>query len=435
MLVKNKLTFRYFFNRSFIVHVVLFILAIKFSHLIVPEINTEKMQLEAQQFEQAAYKEAMKTKAQDMQEMKRVLENLQTMALSENVVDESLAENLPEDMPETITEMYEFSEQLLNDFSVLEDEVLKKKLAELDASSEPTSSDNSPKNQGVDSDNETLSEASMLDKIEQNNQRTKGIIDKLQQDNENKSSGYKSQLNQGNSNAYSAVKEYQEKLENKNEIESKSKARLQDYTQQMKNYYGSGESVDNVKSILLVSREEKPESAPPIYYGGRYLNARKLHEVGELHTWIALNTWYIVGPFENTGRKNLHRAFAPEQTIDLDAKYLGKQNKIIQWQYRTFSKMPMVPLELDEYEIYYGYTEVETDIARDVWLAVGSDDQSKVWLNDLLIWDSVPQHKGWSINEGYRKVHLKSGKNTILFRLENGQHSGAFSLFISTKQS
>lgn len=435
MLVKNKLTFRYFFNRSFIVHVVLFILAIKFSHLIVPEINTEKMQLEAQQFEQAAYKEAMKTKAQDMQEMKRVLENLQAMALSENIVDESLAENLPEDMPETITEMYEFSEQLLNDFSALEDEVLKKKLAELDASSEPMSSDNSIKNQGVDSGGETLSEASMLDKIEQNNQRTQGIIDKLQQDNENKSSGYKSQLNQGNSNAYSAVKEYQEKLKNKNEIESKSKARLQDYTQQMKNYYGSGKGGSISSDSVIHVTEQKPIKAPYIYNSIDYLNARKFHEVGVLKGWVALNTWYIVGPFENTGRKNLHRAFAPEQTIDLDAKYLGKQNKIIQWQYRTFSEMPMVPLELDEYEIYYGYTEVETDIARDVWLAVGSDDQSKVWLNDLLIWDSVPQHKGWSINEGYRKVHLKSGKNTILFRLENGQRSGAFSLFISTKQS
>jgi len=65
-------------------------------------------------------------------------------------------------------------------------------------------------------------------------------------------------------------------------------------------------------------------------------------------------------------------------------------------------------------------------------MAIGSDDQSKIWVNDQLIWQSVASHKAWNMAEGYRKVFFKKGRNRILCRLENGHLQMGVSLVICT---
>jgi len=66
-----------------------------------------------------------------------------------------------------------------------------------------------------------------------------------------------------------------------------------------------------------------------------------------------------------------------------------------------------------------------------MWIAVGSDDFSKLWINDLLVWSSGQVQKSWKANEGYRRVHFKKGLNRILYRVENGHHSCQFSLMLN----
>ena len=93
--------------------------------------------------------------------------------------------------------------------------------------------------------------------------------------------------------------------------------------------------------------------------------------------------------------------------------------------------VPMImPPGLADYEIYYAYTELWFDEPADLWVAIGSDDQSKVWINDQLIWKSADYHKVWVPNEGLRKVHFRKGINRLLYRLENGQNSGGFSFLV-----
>ncbi|HUT36387.1 MAG TPA: hypothetical protein VNE39_23070 [Planctomycetota bacterium] len=75
----------------------------------------------------------------------------------------------------------------------------------------------------------------------------------------------------------------------------------------------------------------------------------------------------------------------------------------------------------------------DTDNPRDVWIAVGGGDKAKVWINDILVWVSGGQHKGWRADEGFRKVHPRKGYNRVLFRLENGHLGTAFSLTVCTK--
>lgn len=148
--------------------------------------------------------------------------------------------------------------------------------------------------------------------------------------------------------------------------------------------------------------------------------------------WLVVDSWYVVGPWPNPKRSNRDRKFPPENKVDLDATYEGKDGRKLKWQFMQaaggWHKTVLTPPNASEYAIYYFYTEVRSDAARDLWFATGSDDKSVVWINDMLVWESEGKEKGWGIGEGYRKVHLKKGVNRILYRLENGHKGMGMSL-------
>ena len=157
--------------------------------------------------------------------------------------------------------------------------------------------------------------------------------------------------------------------------------------------------------------------------------------------WMHINSWYVIGPFDNPNRVNITRKFAPESAIDLDATYIGKDGRKIRWVFTQTGNNPAIrswdgnrldavltPYGSDEYTIWYGYAEVFFDRECDLWLATGSDDRSDIWINDMHVWNSSNVLKSWSINEGFRKVHFRAGRNRVLVRLENGWHGLGYSV-------
>ena len=149
--------------------------------------------------------------------------------------------------------------------------------------------------------------------------------------------------------------------------------------------------------------------------------------------WARIVNWYIIGPFPNPNRVNLRRKFAPESKVDLDATYVGKGGRPISWEYEAYRLHvdEIRPLSQEHTGIWYAYTEIMMEEADDVWVAVGSDDRMDVWINDFHVWGSTDRLKYWRINEGFRKVHLRKGKNTVLVRVENGQYVISWSMFIA----
>lgn len=166
--------------------------------------------------------------------------------------------------------------------------------------------------------------------------------------------------------------------------------------------------------------------------------------------WMFVDSWYLLGPFDNTGRANIEKQFPPETVVDLNATYVGKRGRPVRWDFFQ-SPQPRVVPPFDnfnplsdgrtdggdtfkardlEYVIYYGYTELRAVEACDVWIAVGSDDFSKLWIEDQLVWASGKQQKKWRVDEGLRKVRLKQGINRVLFRVENGHAQTEFSLAV-----
>lgn len=160
---------------------------------------------------------------------------------------------------------------------------------------------------------------------------------------------------------------------------------------------------------------------------------RSITNDGDPADWLFLDSWYVIGPFPNPERKNINKLFPPETVIDLDASYEGMTGQMVRWQFMQTGTPALAPPRTEEYAIYYFYTELRSDEPRDIWLLIGSDDQSKLWINNQQVWKSADILKGWKIDEGYRKVRLVKGVNKILVRLENGWLFCSVSLGFATR--
>lgn len=150
--------------------------------------------------------------------------------------------------------------------------------------------------------------------------------------------------------------------------------------------------------------------------------------------WMYVDTWYTIGPFPNPARKNINTPFPPETAVDLDAAYPGKNGKTVRWKFVQSGKPEVTPANAEEYGVYYAYTELWFDQDRDLWVAVGSDDKSTLWIDGQLVWMSSDNLKGWQVGEGLRRVHFKKGRNRLLLRCENGWLGVGLSLVVGLKR-
>ena len=160
---------------------------------------------------------------------------------------------------------------------------------------------------------------------------------------------------------------------------------------------------------------------------------------GESARWMFVDSWYILGPFDNPGRANIEKQFPPETIVDRNAAYDGKGGSRLRWEFHQAHEAKVVPPFRGynaggkrnlEYIIYYAATELSFESECDLWVAIGSDDFSKVWINDQPIWASGKGQKKWRVDEGLRKVHFNKGVNRVLYRVENGHGQTEFSLVI-----
>lgn len=143
--------------------------------------------------------------------------------------------------------------------------------------------------------------------------------------------------------------------------------------------------------------------------------------------WLYLDTWYVIGPWENKSAVDYAVKHPPEFAIDFDAKYHdgkfadrpGHPYETLKWEFYQSDQVRCQPPAVYGASTYYAYTDVWFEEARDMLIAVASDDASSVWLNGQIIWQDAGQ-SAWQLGEGYRKVHFKKGFNDILVRIENG---------------
>ena len=218
-------------------------------------------------------------------------------------------------------------------------------------------------------------------------------------------------------------------------LSQENTGRVQDLSGAMKNAIYANSIATHGRTGNPSGKTSVRGGRPPALNSFANISGQKITSYGRYAPWFYIGNWYVIGPFPNRRRENINTAFPPESIIDLDAVYTGKDEKSVQWEYISSPSCLVIPPQYDEYAIFYAYTEIYSERARDLWIALGSDDRSDMWINELPVWKSSNQLKPWRIDEGFRKVHIQQGHNKILIRVENGWRECCFSLIISTQPS
>jgi putative heme-binding domain-containing protein len=145
---------------------------------------------------------------------------------------------------------------------------------------------------------------------------------------------------------------------------------------------------------------------------------------------LSLDWWHIVGPFDNGEQDaGLAKAFPPEKGVDLKAAYDGKFGKVT-WKTVKPDGQGYVDLQAwyaprGDNIVSYLYREIESPADQDATVLLGSDDGCKLWVNGALV-HTNPQHRAATPEQDAVKVKLKKGKNTILFKIVNGDGGHGF---------
>ncbi len=172
------------------------------------------------------------------------------------------------------------------------------------------------------------------------------------------------------------------------------------------------------------------------------LPGRRFSEASAREGWLYLDTWYVIGPWNNKGDlSSFNIPHPPESEIDFDGVYAGKtysrsdasrdtkqgierrytpnEPRPLRWNFIQSDSIRIdIPDETSD-ATYYLYTDVFFEEGRDMLLAIGSDDAAKVWINGIVVWLDQDL-SSWKLGENFSKVFFKQGYNSILVRLENG---------------
>ena len=187
------------------------------------------------------------------------------------------------------------------------------------------------------------------------------------------------------------------------------------------------------------------------------LPGRRFSKDAKRKGWLYVNTWYMIGPWENYGRDDFAIVHPPEIAVDFDAVYTDGQKgmgvaetdsdplKIIgdkvmldgtlNWKFMQSESMHNTVPVTTGHSTYYAYTELYFDEATSMLVALGTDDSGQVWINGKNVW----QDNGTSwyyIDENIVPFQFQQGWNRVLVRLENsGGGATGFSFLIIPKEA
>jgi hypothetical protein len=140
-----------------------------------------------------------------------------------------------------------------------------------------------------------------------------------------------------------------------------------------------------------------------------------------------LRDWYTLGPFDARGQKGFRTAYPPEEKIDLDAEYEGKDGKRLRWKRFTVPEAPggthaalvnlREPLGDAEDAVGYAFTRLRVDREQEVEFRGAGDDNLSVWVNGVKAFGFEEYRNGVRMDRHRFRVRLKPGVNTVLVKV------------------
>ena len=218
---------------------------------------------------------------------------------------------------------------------------------------------------------------------------------------------------------------------------------------------GAGNGYGAALQGRLASEASKDTYSPtidPQMVEAQALPGRRFSRNTPRRGWLYINTWYMIGPWYNFGRNDFAVIHPPELRIDFDAVYTDGQRGIgieerdahpievrgdrvrldgaLRWKFMQSESIHNVPPVTIDWSTYYAYTELYFDEPAVMYVAVGTDDSGKVWINGEEIWHD--RGMSWyKIDEHVQLFRFNQGVNRVLLRLENdGGGATGFSFLI-----
>lgn len=216
---------------------------------------------------------------------------------------------------------------------------------------------------------------------------------------------------------------------------------------------------------MAVNFKNNSVQTPMSQYAGPRLNqemvkaqalpGRRFSKSAERKGWLYINTWYMIGPWENYGRDDFSLVHPPEVSVDFDAVYTDGQvgmgivetdshplkmigekvalDGTLRWQFMQSESMHnTVPVTTGS-STYYAYTELYFEEATTMLVAIGTDDSGRVWINGKDVWRDTGT-SWYHIDEHIAPFDFRQGWNRILLRLENGGGGAAGFSFLIVPQ-
>lgn len=207
--------------------------------------------------------------------------------------------------------------------------------------------------------------------------------------------------------------------------------------------YGFGEGgVEGNNEVMTAWSQYEGSRLDEEMVKAQALPGRRFSKNSARKGWLYVNTWYMIGPWENYGRDDFALVHQPEISIDFDAVYTDGQKGVtgivetdshplkqigervvldgtLRWKFMQSESMHNVVPVTTGHSTYYAYTELYFDESTTMLVAIGTDDSGRVWINGEDVW----QDNGTSwyhIDEHITPFAFRQGWNRILLRLENG---------------
>jgi hypothetical protein len=184
----------------------------------------------------------------------------------------------------------------------------------------------------------------------------------------------------------------------------------------------AAETIDQLDEAVAAYNTALTHARDPDQIDTAYNALRKLDQPVDLlkhFGWV--RTWHVIGPFDNTDMGGFDREYPPEETIDLGAQHLGKE-QIVKWAEAVtdddYGKLDLnAAIGKNMGAAAYAVAFFHADEAREADLRLSSLNANKVWLNGELLTANHVYHAGESIDQYIGKGGLKAGRNTILLKI------------------
>ncbi|HVR75853.1 MAG TPA: hypothetical protein VMT52_16095, partial [Planctomycetota bacterium] len=170
--------------------------------------------------------------------------------------------------------------------------------------------------------------------------------------------------------------------------------------------------------------------------GHAVLDATGRREEGDA-VWkplLFLESWLVVGPFDNERGARFLTPLEPEKEISLDASYEGKKRPV---RWRELPGRPLAGhvdlaeiLDPDEEALAYALTHVHAEENGEAALRVATDESFRAWVNGVLV-ATRDVHRSSGFDQDVACVHLRKGWNSILLKVTQSTGSWDFAARLS----